>query len=112
MSTGATPEQLRAAAVNNPRFHWRGNIEDLASQYADYEEACIEEVEDIAHYLVPPDHRIATPAQLDALRRVHSVARAAYRYDGQAMRYHMDKVKDADFDVVAALIGDTDAPTQ
>jgi hypothetical protein len=104
-TTGATPDQLRKAAVDNPRFHWRGNIEELAEQYAEYEEACIAEVESIARYLVPPGYAIVrtsdaiTPLLLEAMRAVMQIAT-------------IDQLSDAHLDeLVYAIRGTTNPET-
>jgi hypothetical protein len=86
-ATGATPDQIEAAINRN------SETEGVIGFYR------------AMANLVPPDHRIIGPEDIAALRRILGVALAAYRYDGQAMRYHMDKVEDSDFTRIDTLIG-------
>jgi hypothetical protein len=98
VSTGATPEQIERA-VDRSMAELRQI--DVAGPRQD--QAVLMHV--AATMLVPPGHRIATPALLDVLRRVVAREREDRKHIGPFL-------SDDDLAALDALIGDTDAPAR
>jgi hypothetical protein len=99
-TTGATDTQIEAAVMR--RFR---NADWTSTTQEAYRDIWEEQAREHAAYLIPPDHRIIGPDDIEALRRVLDIYAAVVDPTFDVERTWTIASAQTDLDRLAALIG-------